>query len=136
MQANQIIKSLRNNGYSIHAHDGFIDIAPADKITPDIAALITNNKKELIAELAIESTETRQQKQRRERVTKMLVDSPQLNHVMLIDDNNSDPNYHIVSLAVRDEYGGATSELHIPRAKVDIWQLMEFIQQHDGGVKH
>jgi hypothetical protein len=135
MQANQIIKSLRNNGYSIHAHDGFIDIAPANKITPDIAKLITSNKDELINALAIENQETPQQKQRRLKVTKMLADCPHLNHVMLIDDNNPDPDYHIVALAVRDGQGGATSELLIPRAKVDIWQLMEFIQQH-GQVKH
>jgi hypothetical protein len=90
-----------------------------------------------IAGIAVASAtpdETEQQI-RRQKVTKMLADSPHLNHVMLIDDNNSDPDYQIVALAVRDEYGGATSELHIPRAKVDIWQLMEFIQQR-GQVKH
>jgi hypothetical protein len=83
----------------------------------------------------IESTKTEQQRTRRQKVTKMLADSPHLNHVMLVDDSDQDPDYHIVALAVRDEYGGATSELLIPRAKVDIWQLMEFIQQY-GQVKH
>lgn len=79
--------------------------------------------------------ETPQQKQRRLKVTQMLADSPHLNHVMLIDDHDQDPDYHIVVLAVRDEHGGATCELLIPRAKVDIWQLMWFIQQH-GNQKH
>jgi hypothetical protein len=78
--------------------------------------------------------ETPQQKQRRQNVTKMLADNPHLNHVMLVDDTDADPDYHIVAFAVRDEQGGATSELHIPRAKVDIWQLMEFIQQHGGSI--
>jgi hypothetical protein len=82
-----------------------------------------------------DAEETPQQEQRRQKVTKMLADSPHLNQVMLADDNNPDPDYHIVAMAVRNEYGGATSELHIPRAKVDIWQLMEFIQHH-GQVKH
>jgi hypothetical protein len=85
-----------------------------------------------IAEIAVASAtpdETPQQKQRRQKVTKMLADSPHLNHVMLVDDTDADPDYHIVAFAVRDEHGGATSELLIPRAKVDIWQLMEFIQQ-------
>jgi hypothetical protein len=90
-----------------------------------------------IAEIAVASAtpdETPQQQIRRKNVTKMLADSPHLNHVMLVDDNNPDPDYHIVAMAVRNEYGGATSELHIPRAKVDIWQLMEFIQQHGGSI--
>jgi hypothetical protein len=102
-----------------------------------IPAIRSSDAREEIAEIAVASAtpdETPQQI-RRKNVTKMLADSPHLNHVMLVDDTDADPDYHIVAMAVRDELGGATSELYIPRAKVDIWQLMEFIQQY-GQVKH
>jgi hypothetical protein len=102
-----------------------------------IPAIRSSDAREEIAEIAVASAtpdETPQQI-RRKNVTKMLADSPHLNHVMLVDDTDADPDYHIVAMAVRDELGGATSELYIPRAKVDIWQLMEFIRQY-GQVKH
>jgi hypothetical protein len=99
----------------------------------EVAVATPQRGEVVMAEIAVASAtpgETPQQKVRRERVSKMLADSPHVNHVMLVDDSNPDPDYHIVAMAVRNAYGGATSEILIPRAKMDIWQLMEFIQQH------
>jgi hypothetical protein len=88
------------------------------------------------AEVAIADNpvETPQQKDRRLRVTQMLADKPHLKQAMFVDDSNPDPEFHIVALAVRNNHGGATSEILIPRAKMDIWGVMEFIQKHGGSV--
>jgi hypothetical protein len=112
--------------------DNGVKIAKVAKVA-EVAVATPQRGEVVMAEIAVASAtpgETPQQKVRRERVSKMLADSPHVNHVMLVDDSNPDPDYHIVAMAVRNAYGGATSEILIPRAKMDIWQLMEFIQQH------
>ena len=64
---------------------------------------------------------------RRRRVLAMLAERPGIRYAAVVDNPDSDPV--ILALAMR---GRATCELRIPRAKYDLWLLLELIEKHGG----
>ncbi|NOT18098.1 MAG: hypothetical protein HOP20_08555 [Sulfuriferula sp.] len=127
MNAAKFIQNLRNSGYIVSLKEGMILIS-GKELDDNLRATLKIHKRQVLTVLQKEQA-------RRERVIKMLVDNQALECASYCNADDTDDNYHYLALAVRDEHGGATCELLIPRAKVDIWQLMWFIQQH-GNQKH
>jgi hypothetical protein len=124
MGAPDLIFELRRKGYSVRADGNYLDISPANNISPELVKQLKQSKQEILAEL--------QQETRRGKVIAMLQTDATLNRAYNID-GDCDPDRVIVTIAVR---GFATYELAIPRAKYDPWQFLELYEKHGGQSVH
>ena len=107
MGAVDIIFKLRNDGYSISADGGYLDISPADDLSPELVLQLKQRKAEILTEL---QRETREKK-----VLAMLEENPDKQRAVYTD-TESDQNNVILTIAVRYL---STCEMLIPRAKYD-----------------
>jgi hypothetical protein len=117
MNATELITKLRNNGRSITVDGTFIDISPADDLSPEFVQQLKLSKTEILTEL---QRETRQQK-----VLAMLKENPDM-HRATYADTHSDPYNVVLTIAVRNV---ATCEMLIPKDKYDSWQLLALTEQ-------
>ena len=124
MGAPDLIFELRRKGYSVRADGNYLDISPANNISPELVQQLKQSKPELLAEL---QRETRQAKV----LAKLDADST-LNGAYNVD-SECGLDQVIVTIAVR---GVATYELAIPRAKYDPWQFLELYEKRGGQSVH
>ncbi len=120
MGATDLIFKLRSDGYSISADGGYLDISPADDLSPELVQQLKQRKAEILTEL---QRETREKK-----VLAMLEENPDKQRAVYTD-TESDQNNVILTIAVRYL---STCEMLIPRAKYDPFRLLELIEQNDG----
>lgn len=80
-----------------------------------------------------ETLQDRQREARRQKVIAMLEAAPDTQRAIYVDDA-SDPANIILAIAVRYPTG-ATCEMQVSKAGHDVWQVMEFIEQH-GATTH
>ena len=124
MGASDLIFELRRKGCSIQADGGYLDISPADNLSPELVQTIRQSKAEILTEL--------QRETRRQKVIAMLEAAPGTQRAIYAD-TDSDPHNVILTVAVRACQ--QTCELLIPKAKYDPWLLLELIERH-GGMEH
>ena len=124
MGAPDLIFELRRKGYSVRADGNYLDISPANNISPELVQQLKQSKQDLLAEL--------QRETRRAKVLAMLQADPTLNRAYSVD-SACDPDRVIVTIAVR---GFATYEIAIPRAKYDPWQFLALYENHGGPSVH
>ena len=138
MGAPDLLQALRAQGFTLRAEDGRVMVAPAERITDELRAVIRANKAELLTALgagsspespaAVDSVRDPAAKGRRERVSAMLQEHPGARYAVLVDDD-ADPEAAIVTLAIRDL---ATCELRIPRGKWDGVLFLELLERYAG----
>ncbi len=129
MGAPDLIFELRRKGYSIRADGGYLDISPADNLSPDLVKTIRQSKAEILTELQREA----RAEWRRQKVIAMLEAAPGTQRAVFVD-TDSDPHNVILAVAVRHPTP-ATCEMLIPKAKYDPWRLLELIERH-GATTH
>lgn len=115
MGAPELILDLRRKGYSIMADGGYLDISPADNLSPEMVQQLKQSKAEILAEL--------QRETRRQKVIALLEETPDSQRAFYTD-TESDPDNIILAIAIRHV---ATLEMLIPRAKYDPWRLLTLI---------
>jgi len=121
MGATDLIFKLRNDGYSISADGGYLDISPADDLSPELVKQLKLGKPEILSALG---REEKAREIRREKVLAMLEANPGSLRAMCTD-IHSDPNSVILTVAIR---GMATCEMHISKKKFDAFQLLALIE--------
>jgi len=57
MGATDLIFKLRSDGYSISADGGYLDISPADDLSPELVQQLKQRKAEILTELQRETRE-------------------------------------------------------------------------------
>jgi hypothetical protein len=121
MQINDFIHSLQDAGFILRVNNDNLEIQPAKDFPPNLIPEIKKRKTEIIHRLNAEI--------RRQRVIKILADNPPLNHACRLDDSkNQDPDYYILTLAIKNAHSGATCDLMIPRGKHELAAINEFIR--------
>lgn len=121
MGAPDLILQLRQAGYSISADGNYLDISPADNLSPDLLQQLKQHKPEILAALRLEQ----QREARREKVLAMLAADPNMKRAIYVD-TDSDPENAILAIAIRHT---ATFEMQVPRANFDPWQLLALIDK-------
>jgi TubC N-terminal docking domain len=121
MGAPDLILQLRQAGYSISADGNYLDISPADNLSPDLLQQLKQHKPEILAALRLEQ----QREARREKVLAMLAADPDMKRAIYVDTDN-DPENAILAIAIRH---AATFEMQLPRANFDPWQLLALIDK-------
>lgn len=121
MGAPDLILQLRQAGYSISADGNYLDISPADNLSPDLLQQLKQHKPEILAALRLEQ----QREARREKVLAMLAADPNMKRAIYVD-TESDPENAILVIAIRH---AATFEMQVPRANFDPWQLLALIDK-------
>ncbi|MBI2778375.1 MAG: hypothetical protein HYX62_01095 [Gammaproteobacteria bacterium] len=115
MGALELILELRRKGCSIVADGGYLDISPADNLSPEMVQQLKQSKTEILAEL--------QRETRRQKVITLLEETPDIQRAFYAD-TDSDPHNVILAIAIRHV---ATLEMLIDKAKYDPWRLLALI---------
>jgi len=118
MGAPDLIFKLRSDGYSIIVDGSYLDISPADDLSPELVRQLKQSKAEILSEL---QRETREKK-----VLAMLEENPNKQRAVYAD-TESDQKYVILTIAVRHL---ATCEMLIPKARYNPFRLIELIDQN------
>jgi len=116
-----IIFKLRSDGYSISADGGYLDIFPADDLSPELVKQLKLGKPEILSALG---REEKARAIRREKVLAMLEANPESLRA-LYTDTQSDLNNVILTVAIR---GMATCEMYVSKKKFDAFQLLALIE--------
>lgn len=124
MGAPDLIFELRRKGFSIRADGGYLDISPADNLSPDLVKQLKQSKAEILTELQREV----RAEWRRQKVIAMLEAAPNTQRAIYAD-TDSDPHNVILAVAVRHPTP-ATCEMLIDKATYDPWRLLELIERH------
>lgn len=117
MEAAKIIAYLRSHDLTVKADGGYLEIAPAERVTAKLIQRLRRHKPAIIAELKRE--------ERRLKVLKMLEDRPEIQRAF-VTDTESDPDSVIIAFAIRNV---GTCELLIPQGKYDPFAVLEVIQK-------
>lgn len=117
MNANEIIKYLREHEFTIEADGDYLEISPPEKITEELVQRLRKHKPALIAELKCE--------QRRLKVLANLAEKPETKRA-IITDLESDLENAILTIVIRDQ---CTFEIIIPREKYDAFLILELINK-------
>lgn len=121
MGAIDIIFKLRSDGYSISADGGYLDIFPADDLSPELVKQLKLGKPEILSALG---REEKARAIRREKVLAMPEANPESLRA-LYTDTQSDLNNVILTVAIR---GMATCEMYVSKKKFDAFQLLALIE--------
>ncbi len=121
MGATDLIFKLRNDGYSISADGGYLDIFPADDLSPELVKQLKLGKPEILCAL---NREEKARETRREKVLAMLEADPRALRAMCTD-VQSDPNNVILTVAIR---GKATCEMYVAKKRFDPFQLLSLVE--------
>jgi len=124
MGATDLIFKLRSDGYSISADGGYLDIFPADDLSPELVKQLKLGKPEILSALG---REEKAREIRRDKALAMLAENPDALRAVHTD-TQSDKNGVILTIAVRNI---AVAEMVIPRNQYDPWRLMAVL---DGAV--
>jgi hypothetical protein len=92
MGAPELILEIRNRGCSIVADGGYLDISPADNLSPELVLQLKQSKADILAEL--------QRETRRQKVIAILEENPDIQRAYYTD-TESDPNHIVLSIGVR-----------------------------------
>ena len=113
MDAGSLLNDLRATGAQVGAtNDGYIEVA--GPLTDDQRKAIRAHKPDLLKLLGCE--------RRRQQLRQMMAEDDQHKKRYWITDTESDRNYVILTVGIRDV---GTGELKIPREKYDPFVLME-----------
>jgi len=124
MGATDLIFKLRSDGYSISADGGYLDISPADDLSPELVKQLKLGKPEILCAL---NSEEKARETRREKVLAMLEADPRALRAMCTD-VQSDPNNVILTIAMR---GKATCEMYVTKEKFDSFQLLTLLESSE-----
>jgi len=122
MGATDLIFKLRSDGYSIKADGGYLDIFPADDLSPELVKQLKLGKPEILSALG---REEKAREIRRDKAFAMLEANPNSRRVVHTDTQN-DKNSVILTIAVRNI---AVTEMAIPREKYNPWKLMTVLDE-------
>ena len=115
MGAPDLVFELRSSGYSIVADGSYLDISPADDLSPELVKQLKQRKAEILTELQRES--------RQKKVLAMLAENPNKQRAVYAD-TESDQGNVILAIAVRNL---STYEMLIPKAKYDPFLLLSLV---------
>ena len=115
MGAPDLVFELRSSGYSIVADGSYLDISPADDLSPELVKQLKQRKAEILTELQRES--------RQKKVLAMLSENPNKQRAVYAD-TESDQGNVILAIAVRNL---STYEMLIPKAKYDPFLLLSLV---------
>ena len=121
MGATELIFKLRSDGYSIKADGGYLDIFPADYLSPELVKQLKLGKPEILSALG---REEKARETRREKVLSMLKADPGALRAMCTD-VQSDPNNVILTVAIR---GKATCEMYVAKKRFEPFQLLSLVE--------
>ena len=123
MGATDLIFKLRNDGYSLKADGSYLDISPADNLSPELVHQLKLGKPEILCALV---KEERARGIRRDKALATLEANPDALRV-LHTDTLSDSNSVILTIAIRNR---AMCEMYIPKEKFDVFQLLALIEAY------
>jgi len=121
MGATDLIFKLRSDGYSISADGGYLDISPADDLSPELLRQLKLGKPEILTALG---REEKARAIRREKVLAVLKANPGSLRAMCTD-IKSDLNSVILTIAIK---GKATCEMYVAKEKFDPFQLLSLLE--------
>jgi hypothetical protein len=130
MGAPDLLHTLRDQGFKLWTEGGRVMVAPKERITDEMRALIREHKAELLTALAVEPLPDRGAEARRTRVLEMLAENPTARYAALTD-LDAVPGVVVLTFVLRGE---VTFDLYVPASKWDGVLFLDLLERHSGTV--